>query len=66
MANYIIVPDGSGSSFNVDITGADGARQTLLGFASEAEAEAWIIEDQQLSEVNDRFAAAPNYSSAGD
>ena len=66
MANYIIRPDGSGSSFNVGITGTDGARQTLLGFATEAEAEAWIIQDKRLSKVHDRFDSSSHRHAVGD
>lgn len=66
MANYIIVPDGSGSSFNVGITGTDGARQTLLGFATEAEAEAWILQDKRLSREHDRFDLSSFRPAAGD
>ena len=66
MANYIIVLDGSGSSFNVGITGTDGTRQTLLGFATEAEAEAWIMEDKRLSRVHDRFDMSSPRPAAGD
>jgi hypothetical protein len=49
MTTYIIIPTDNGTSFNIGIAGADGARQTMLGFASEAEAEAWISQDKRLS-----------------
>jgi hypothetical protein len=49
MTTYIIIPTDNGSSFNIGVAGSNGARQTMLGFASEAEAEAWISQDKRLS-----------------
>jgi hypothetical protein len=49
MATYTITPNSDGTGFNINIAGNDGARQTMLGFASEAEAEAWINQDKRLS-----------------
>jgi len=63
MSQYIIVPNGDGSGFNVSVAGADGTRQTLLGFGSEAEAEAWITLDKRLDGAN--AAAADSYMRAG-
>lgn len=51
MTTYTIIPHGDGSSFNIGIAGSDGARQTMLGFESQAEAEAWIVQDKRLSQV---------------
>ena len=51
MTKYTIQPSGDGAGFNISIAGSDGARQTLLGFESEAAAEAWILQDKRLSEV---------------
>jgi len=48
MTTYTIIPDGDG--FNIGIAGSNGTRQTMLGFASEAEAEAWILHDKRLSD----------------
>jgi hypothetical protein len=48
MTTYIIIPTEDGSSFNIGVAGSNGARQTMLGFASEAEAEAWISQDKRL------------------
>jgi hypothetical protein len=50
MTKYTIMPNGDGDGFNVGIAGSNGARQTMLGFKSEAEAEAWILQDRRLSE----------------
>ncbi|HEY1413429.1 MAG TPA: hypothetical protein VGF36_14885 [Rhodopila sp.] len=49
MTTYTIIPNGDGTGFNIGIAGNDGARQTMLGFTSEAEAEAWIDQDKRLS-----------------
>jgi hypothetical protein len=51
MTTYTILPHGDGSSFNISVVGSNGARQTMLGFASEAEAQAWIDRDKRLSGV---------------
>jgi hypothetical protein len=51
MTTYTIIPAPDGTSFNIGIAGSNGARQTMLGFASEAEAEAWITQDRRLSQI---------------
>jgi hypothetical protein len=52
MATYTLIPD-AGQTFHVAIVGDDGARQTLLGFESEANAEAWIARDRMLNTPDD-------------
>jgi hypothetical protein len=52
MATYKLIPN-AGPSFHVSIVGNDGARQTLLGFKTEADAEAWIARDRLHSTAND-------------
>jgi hypothetical protein len=42
MTIYSIVLHSDGIEFNIDIVGDDGVRQTMLGFTSEAQAQAWI------------------------
>ena len=49
MAIYQIIPIGDGSGFNSGVAGSDGTRQTMLGFATQEEAEAWILQDKRLS-----------------
>ncbi len=61
MTQYIIVPNGDGSGFNISVAGANGARQTMLGFSSEAEAEAWIVQDRRLAGADE---PSPEYQSA--
>jgi hypothetical protein len=58
MTRYSIVPNGDGSGFSIAVLGADGARQTMLGFSTEAEAEAWIAQDKRLG---DSTEASPEY-----
>jgi hypothetical protein len=62
MTQYTIVPAGDGPGFNVAVSGSDGARHTMLGFATEAEAEAWIALDKRLDGVTSPSAA---YSQLG-
>jgi hypothetical protein len=51
MTQYFIVPTGDGTGFNVSVSGADGTRQTMLGFDTEADAQAWIARDKRLDEA---------------
>jgi hypothetical protein len=51
MTTYTIVPNGDGTGFNISIAGSNGARQTMLGFETEAEAETWILQDKRLSAI---------------
>lgn len=53
MTTYTIIPTPDGSGFHVGVVGADGARQTMLGFASEADAESWILHDKRLNMRHD-------------
>jgi hypothetical protein len=47
MATYTIVP--RGDQFDVSVVSRNGARQTILGFSTQAEAEAWISHDEWRS-----------------
>ena len=56
MPTYTIVPNPDGSSgFVVDIISPTGVRTTMLGFATEADAEEWIASDRK----RDRLAGPP-------
>lgn len=62
MTTYQIIPIGDGSGFNIGVAGSDGTRQTMLGFTSMEEAEAWITQDRRLAgaadlQFSDRLAA---------
>ena len=50
MTTYTIIPRPGQSSFDVAKVGADGARQTMLGFKTEADATAWITQNERLNE----------------
>jgi hypothetical protein len=65
MTIYTIVPVADGRSFNVAVIGSNGARQTMLGFASEAEAEVWISQDKRLDGAPSS-EYAPSVAAAGD
>jgi hypothetical protein len=52
MATYTLIPN-AGQTFHIAIVGNDGARQTLLGFQTEADAEAWIARDRLQSTIDD-------------
>jgi hypothetical protein len=55
MIKYTVIPSGD-KTFHVKIDGSDGNRQTILGFASESDAEAWIANDKWLTEGTDKLA----------
>jgi hypothetical protein len=55
MTTYKVVPHQDGSGYNVEVVSDNGAHQTMIGFASEVEAERWIESDRQ----RDRNAGAP-------
>jgi hypothetical protein len=62
MALYTIVPSQHGHGFRIEVIGADGARHTMLGFDTEADAEAWIEADKR----RDRGQMTATRLSAGD
>ena len=47
MATYTVAPRSNQSGFDVAVIGDDGARQTMLGFKTKADAEAWIGDDKK-------------------
>jgi hypothetical protein len=49
MATYRVVPTVDRIGFHVAIQGSDGIRQTILGFETRLDAEAWIDNDKRLS-----------------
>lgn len=55
MTTYSIVPNQEHTGFNVEVVSDNGAHQTMLAFASEVEAQAWIASDRE----RDRNAGAP-------
>jgi hypothetical protein len=55
MSTYIVSPGRSGIGFDIAVTGGNGVRNTLLGFGTETEAEAWIARDKRLNDHTDPF-----------
>ena len=53
MATYSITVQAHGVGFDDQIVGAEGVKQTMLGFETEAAAAAWIAEDKRAG-VSDR------------
>ena len=54
MPTYTVIPQAD-QTFHVAIVGHDGARQTILGFQTEADAEAWIARDRRQSAADDQW-----------
>ena len=46
MATYTVIPKVDHTGFHVAIVGSNGVRQTILGFDTRADAEAWILRDK--------------------
>jgi hypothetical protein len=47
MTTYTIVPIPDGPGFIVEVLSVNGIHQTMLGFATEADAEEWIASDRE-------------------
>ena len=47
MNTYTIVPHSDGLGYDILIVSDNGVRQTILGFKTEADAEAWIDDDKK-------------------
>jgi hypothetical protein len=52
MPTYTVIPQAD-QTFHVAIVGNDGARQTILGLQTEADAAAWIARDWLQSTTGD-------------
>jgi hypothetical protein len=53
-ANYRVIQRGDGS-FVVEVTRTGALPQMAAGFATEADADAWIAQDKRLWEAADPF-----------
>jgi hypothetical protein len=53
MATYTIIPRIDKMGFDIAIVSNSCVRQTLLGFNTEADAEAWIAQDRLSSALAD-------------
>jgi hypothetical protein len=51
MATYTLIPRRDGNGYDIHVVDADGAHHTMLGFKTEADAEAWIAHDTELGEA---------------
>jgi hypothetical protein len=49
MATYTVTPKADRSGFTVSILDGEGALQTTLGFAREADADAWITQATRMN-----------------
>ena len=57
MATYNVLPRQRQPGFKVEVFGDDGGHNTILGFESEADAEAWVEDDRKLEAFRQRQAA---------
>jgi hypothetical protein len=55
---YKISRHPGGNSYDVHVIGAQGTRQTMLGFQTQEEAEAWIVTDKERGPINREFRMA--------
>jgi hypothetical protein len=53
MASYAITVRDDQASFDVEIVAHDGVRQTVIGFKTQADAEAWMVRDARLNTMTD-------------
>jgi hypothetical protein len=54
MTTYTIIPRPDQSGYDIAIVGTNGTHQTMLGFKTQAEAEAWIAQDERLNGADAR------------
>jgi hypothetical protein len=55
MPTYETSQHPGGDTYDVHVIGAQGTRQTMLGFRTREEAEAWIVTDQERGPINREF-----------
>jgi hypothetical protein len=53
MASYAITVRSDQAGFDVEIVAHDGVRQNMIGFKTQADAEAWIVRNAQLHRTTD-------------
>jgi hypothetical protein len=59
MITYTVIASADQTDFHVKIAGGDGNRQTMLGFRTESDADAWIANDKRLTEDTALFVTPP-------
>ena len=55
MPTYETSQHPGGDTYDVHVIGAQGTRQTMLGFRTREEAEAWIVTDRERGPINREF-----------
>jgi hypothetical protein len=65
MTTYMVKAKVDGTGFNVEIAGV-GAHKTILGFPTEAAANAWIAQDQRRTCADDFFGSPATPGCRGD
>jgi hypothetical protein len=58
MDTYTVLPKVDHTGFHVAIVGSNGVRQTILGFETRTDAEAWISWDKQQASADKRWDPA--------
>jgi hypothetical protein len=59
MITYTVIASADETGFHVKIAGSEGNRQTILGFVTESDADAWIVNDKQLTADTALFVTTP-------
>jgi hypothetical protein len=57
MTTYVVLPRRRQPGHKVEVVGDDGVRHTILGFNSEAEAQAWVKDDKKLDVFRQHLGA---------
>jgi hypothetical protein len=57
MITYTVIASADKTGFHVKIDGSEGNHQTILGFATESDADAWIANDKRQSEGSALFVS---------
>jgi hypothetical protein len=59
MITYTVIASADETGFHVKIAGSEGNRQTILGFVTENDADAWIVNDKRLTADTALFVTPP-------
>jgi hypothetical protein len=59
MITYTVIASADETGFHVEIAGSEGNRQTILGFVTESDADAWIVNDKRLTADTALFVTPP-------
>jgi hypothetical protein len=64
MGTYTLIARPDGAGYDIGVVAANGARHTMLGFKTRAEAQAWIAVDQAADRAGG-VISAPAYEAEG-